>query len=153
MPVIPPDSRKHSPDLAMTGPSSYIDYSDMGGLTQFGAFVEFLPPGSKSSIKHWHAEEDEFIFMLSGTVVLHEGDSETDFSAGEVASFKAGVALGHCLENRGSGEASYLVVGTRRNKDTVTYPDDDCILEIERDTGRRSFRRFDGTPRTSPYTT
>ncbi len=28
--------------------------SDSAGLTQFGAFIEELPPGSSSSYSHWH---------------------------------------------------------------------------------------------------
>lgn len=135
----------------MMGPSTYIDYSDMGGLTQFGAFTETLSPGSKSSIKHWHAMEDEFVWMLSGTVILHEGDSETPFSAGECATFKAGVALGHCLENRSNADATYLVVGTRAPRDVITYPDDDCILTYDRESGTRDYRTLDGKPRGSAY--
>ena len=48
--------------------------SDSGGLTQFGAFTETLPPGANSSELHWHEKEDEFVYMLSGTVTLVEGD-------------------------------------------------------------------------------
>ena len=35
--------------------------SDSGRLTQFGAFIEELPPGSSSSHAHWHANEDEMV--------------------------------------------------------------------------------------------
>ena len=38
--------------------------SETGGLTQFGAFVETLPPGSASSDRHWHEGEDEFLLVL-----------------------------------------------------------------------------------------
>ncbi len=68
--------------------------SDAGGLTQFGAFIETLPPGSRSSRKHWHEREDEFVYLISGTVVLHEGDKESVMRPGDAATFKAGVALG-----------------------------------------------------------
>ncbi len=40
------------------GPYRALLVSDTSGLTQFGAFIEILPPGSASSIKHWHAHED-----------------------------------------------------------------------------------------------
>lgn len=52
--------------------------SDAGGLTQFGAFVETLPPGSFSSHKHWHEREDEFVFVITGTVTLNEGGRLTE---------------------------------------------------------------------------
>lgn len=69
--------------------------------------------------------------MLTGEVLLHEGDSVTPLHAGQVATFKAGVAAGHCIENASTAEARYLVIGTRSSGDTVTYPDHDRILYFE----------------------
>lgn len=40
--------------------------SDAGALTQFGAHVDTLMPGSSSSDRHWHEEEDELLYMLEG---------------------------------------------------------------------------------------
>ncbi|MEO8531163.1 MAG: cupin domain-containing protein [Deltaproteobacteria bacterium] len=153
MPIIPVPTHgaKAATNSPKIGPSRYVDYSDMGGLTQFGAFTETLPRGSKSSIKHWHETEDEFIYMLSGTVILHEGDTETPFSAGECATFKAGVALGHCLENRSTADATYLVVGTRSAADVITYPEDDCVTIYDRATETRRYHTLDGKPRGSAY--
>jgi uncharacterized cupin superfamily protein len=47
------------------GPYRYQLLSDAGGLTQFGAFLEELPPGSRSGHRHWHEAEDEMIWMIS----------------------------------------------------------------------------------------
>lgn len=102
--------------------------SDAGGLTQFGAFLETLPPGSFSSHKHWHEKEDEFIFVIAGTVTLNEDDSLTEMRPGDAATFKAGVAVGHRLENRSDAPVSYLVVGTRSPDDVVHYTDKDLHL-------------------------
>ncbi|THF50980.1 cupin domain-containing protein [Allorhizobium terrae] len=113
---------------AELGPYQARLLSDAGGLTQFGACVETLPPGSRSSHKHWHEQEDELIYMLSGTATLHEGDTITEMHPGDTATFKAGVALGHCLENRSSQDCTYLVVGTRAPNDVVHYADKDMRL-------------------------
>lgn len=102
--------------------------SDAGGLTQFGAFLETLPPGSRSSHKHWHEKEDEFIFVIAGTVTLNEGDSLVEMHPGDAATFKAGVAVGHRLENHSDADATYLVVGTRSPDDVVHYTDKDLLL-------------------------
>jgi len=110
------------------GPYTARLLSDAGGLTQFGAFTETLPPGSRSSRKHWHEREDEFVYLLSGRVILHEGETHTEMLPGDAATFKAGAALGHCLENASTGDATYLVVGTRAPDDVVHYPDDDRLL-------------------------
>ncbi|UJW76286.1 cupin domain-containing protein [Rhizobium sp. SL42] len=113
---------------AELGPYSARLLSDVGGLTQFGAFLETLPPGSRSSHQHWHEREDEFIFVVSGRVTLLEGDDVTEMQAGDAATFKAGVAIGHCLENRSAVDAIYLVVGTRLPDDVVHYTQKDMLL-------------------------
>jgi uncharacterized cupin superfamily protein len=99
---------------------------EAGSLTQFGAFVETLMPGAHSSELHWHETEDEFVLVLSGEVVLVEGDKagliETVLVEGDAAVFKAGVPVGHCLQNRSNAPASCLVVGTRTTTDRWHYP-------------------------------
>lgn len=118
--------------------------SDAGGLTQFGAFTETLMPGARSSHRHWHAEEDEFLFTLDGIVTLHEGDGALDLSPGSCACWPAGVANAHCLENRSDQPVTYFVVGSRLPEDEVTYPDID--LHYSRRKGLRTLSHKDGTP-------
>lgn len=65
------------------GPYTVRLFSDTGGLTQFGAFTETLPPGSMSSTCHWHQKEDEMIYMLSGEVVVHEGPDQILLQPGD----------------------------------------------------------------------
>jgi uncharacterized cupin superfamily protein len=43
---------------------------DAAGLTDFGVNLLRLPPGTWSSQRHWHAAEDEFVYILEGEVVL-----------------------------------------------------------------------------------
>lgn len=125
------------------GPYRYVLMSDPGGLTQFGAFLEELPPGSRSGHRHWHEDEDEMILMLAGEVVLVE-DVETVLRPGDVAAWPAGLAVGHRLENRTEAPARYLVIGTRKTRDRVHYTDHDLITEKD-GPARRHLRR-DGTP-------
>lgn len=132
------------------GPYEALLFSDTGGLTQFGAFVEILPPGSSSSIKHWHSDEDEMVYMLEGEALVHEGDRVTPLRPGDAATFKAGVPEGHCIENASAAPARYLVIGTRTQEDRCTYPEKDCIL-IRTPEGRH-WETFDGTKRGTPYT-
>lgn len=82
------------------GPARAFWISEAAGLTQLGAFVEVLDPGSRSALKHWHEAEDEVVFVLEGEVTLVEGDCATVLCSGDAAAFKAGVPVGHCLENR-----------------------------------------------------
>lgn len=125
------------------GPCAYQQFSDLGGPTQFGGFIEVLPPGSRSSFRHWHETEDEMVYMLAGEVVLVE-DRETTLSAGDCAAWPAGYPVGRCLENRSAAEARYLVIGTRTHADTWHCPDHDLITHKE-GTARRH-THADGRP-------
>jgi uncharacterized cupin superfamily protein len=99
------------------------------GLTQFGVNLTTLKPGAASALRHWHAAEDEFVYMLIGEVVLCEDGGETVLRPGDAAGFKAGVANGHCLVNRSDRDAVYLEVGTRAVRETAEYPDIDMCAE------------------------
>ena len=125
------------------GPYAEVVLGDQARLTQFGARLERLPPGSRSSHRHWHETEDEFVYLLSGELVLIE-DEESVLRAGEAAAWAAGAPVAHCLENRSDSDAVYLVVGTRASKGTVHYPDHDVILH--HDGSERRFTRSDGSP-------
>lgn len=118
--------------------------SDAGGLTQFGAFTEVLMPGSRSSHRHWHSDEDEFLYTLDGVVTLHENDGATDLPPGTCVCWPAGVPNAHCLENRTDQPVTYFVAGSRLPEDEVTYPDID--LHYSRRNGLRTLSHKDGTP-------
>lgn len=125
------------------GPYAEIALGDNAGLSQFGVRLERLPPGSRSSHRHWHETEDEFIYLISGALVLIE-DAETPLAAGDAAGWKAGAPVGHCLENRSDQDAIMLVVGSRAESGAVHYPDHDVIMR--HDKSGRTFTRSDGSP-------
>jgi uncharacterized cupin superfamily protein len=125
------------------GPFSEVVLGEQAGLSQFGVHMERLPPGSRSSFRHWHETEDEFVYVLEGEVVLVE-DEETALRAGESAAWKAGAPIAHCLENRSNQVAQLLVVGTRAKQGTVHYADYGIVMR--HDENGRSFYRTDGTP-------
>jgi uncharacterized cupin superfamily protein len=43
---------------------------EAGGIRDFGVNLMRLPPGSWSSQRHWHSDEDEFVYLLEGEVTL-----------------------------------------------------------------------------------
>ena len=117
---------------------------DAGGLTQFGVNLTTLEPEAKSALRHWHASEDEFIYVVAGEVTLVTEAGEEVLSAGMAAAFAAGDPDGHQLVNRGTAPAMYLEIGTRAADDTVVYPDVD--LRLEKRAGQRTFLRNTGEP-------
>jgi len=98
------------------------------GLTQFGVNICTLKPGAASSQRHWHENEDEFVYVLEGEVVLCEDGGETVLKAGEAAAWQAGVANGHCLVNRSKRDAVVLEVGSRAAKERAFYSDIDMMV-------------------------
>lgn len=114
-----------------------------GGLTQFGVNICRLESGSGSSQRHWHHNEDEFIYMLSGEAVLIENEGETVIRPGDSATFKAGVANGHTVVNRGSVDAVFIEVGTRAATEIAEYPDVD--MRAVNDGSGLIFTRKDGS--------
>jgi len=118
--------------------------SDEGELTQFGAFTETLEPGAMSSQRHWHENEDEFLYMLSGELDLVEEDAEFILKPGDAATWKAGVANGHHLLNKSDAPATFLMVGTRAAQDVCHYPDID--LKFISESGNDTYTHKDGTP-------
>ena len=83
-------------------------------LTQFGVNLVTLAPGSWSSQRHWHANEDEFIYVLDGEVTLVTDAGEKVLGPGMAAGFPAGKPDGHHLVNRSERPALYLEVGHAR---------------------------------------
>jgi uncharacterized cupin superfamily protein len=114
------------------------------GLAQFGVNICTLKPGASSSQRHWQHNEDEFVYMLEGEVVLCEDSGETVLKPGDAAGWKAGVANGHCLINRSNRDAVILEVGTRAPAEKVTYSDIDMLYE--RDAAGRRYTRKSGEP-------
>jgi len=78
---------------------------NLAGLTQFGVNLTRLKPGAASALRHWHENEDEFIYVLEGELILIEDDGETLLRAGDAAGFKAGVPNGHHLVNNSGRDA------------------------------------------------
>jgi uncharacterized cupin superfamily protein len=114
---------------------------DVAGLTQFGVNLLRLPPGAWSSQRHWHTGEDEFVYVVSGEVVLVTDASEEVLRAGDCAGFKANDGDGHCLRNRSGQDAVVLEIGSRVATSVGHYSDIDMMA-----TPGIGYTHRDGTP-------
>ena len=114
------------------------------GLKNFAVNLTSVPPGAVSALRHAHSRQDEFIYVVTGTLTLHTNEGETELSAGMCAGFPAGSGNAHRLINQGTQEAVYLEVGDRTDGDEVTYPDDDLVAR--RKGSAWVFTHKDGTP-------
>jgi uncharacterized cupin superfamily protein len=118
--------------------------SDALGLKNFGVNLTTLKPGAASALRHWHARQDELVYVVSGELVLVTDAGEQLLTAGLCAGFPAGKADGHHLVNRSAHDAVYLEVGDRTPGDGADYPDDDLVARAV--AGGWQFTRKDGSP-------
>jgi uncharacterized cupin superfamily protein len=110
--------------------SIYKDLGRAAGSQKIGFAVERLLPGRRTSFTHAHSEEEELVYVLSGTchVRLIEpgaGPREIALRAGHAVSFPAGTGIAHTFINRGTVECTLFIAGERRpDTDRVFYPED-----------------------------
>jgi uncharacterized cupin superfamily protein len=117
---------------------------DAGGLKNFGVNLTRLDPGAESSMRHWHARQDELIYVVEGELTLVTGAGRQKLRAGMAAAFPAGDGDGHQLVNESGRPALYLEIGDRTPGDSVTYTDVDLAAEMV--DGRWVMSHKDGTP-------
>jgi uncharacterized cupin superfamily protein len=132
------------PYTASTDGREKAALGNVAGLTQFGVNLTLLKPGAASALRHWHEQEDEFIYVLDGEVVLVEEGTETVLRPGDCAGFKAGTSNGHQLINKSQDNARYLEMGTRAASERCHYPDADLVME--RNAGGMRFLHRSGEP-------
>ncbi len=140
------------PETNATGyPSLYADVvagrwyrrlAPASGVTDFGASHVTLKPGAWSAQRHWHADEDELVVMLSGEAVLVDDSGETFMRPGDIAAFPKSDSNGHCLRNDSSVDCVYLAIG-RPPAGTCHYPDVDMHLPAGGTLTRKDGSAFD----------
>jgi len=117
---------------------------DAAGLKNFGVNLTRLDPGTESSMRHWHAKQDEFIYVLEGEVTLVTDAARQKLTPGMAAGFPAGRADGHQLVNETKKPALYLEIGDRTPGDGATYSDVDMAARLV--DGKWVFTHKDGSP-------
>ena len=98
---------------------------DACGLTKFGVNLVTLGPGGQSALRHWHTLQDEFVYVLTGALVLVTNEGEQVLGPGMCAGYPAGKKDAHHFVNRSTASATYLEIGNRTEGDNAYYPDDD----------------------------
>jgi uncharacterized cupin superfamily protein len=117
---------------------------DPFGLKNFGVNLTTLAPGAASALFHRHSRQDEFIYLLEGSLVLVTEAGEEVLKPGMCVGFPAG-GEAHHLINRSDSEATYLEIGDRSAGDAVSYPNDDLVAALGPER-QWIFTHKDGTP-------
>jgi uncharacterized cupin superfamily protein len=132
------------PYAARMGDRARRELGNVFGLTQFGVNLTRLAPGAHSALRHAHALEDEFIYVIEGAPVLLTDAGETLLRPGMCAGFRAGTGDAHALVNRSEVPVVYLEIGSRKDGEAVDYPDEGMLGRTV--DGRWTYLHEDGTP-------
>lgn len=98
------------------------------GSSQLGCSHMELLPGKKSWPRHWHAANEEALFILEGEGTLRLGDDEVAVSAGDYVALPVGPELAHQLMNTSTAPLRYLALSTMLPTDITVYPDSDKVM-------------------------
>ena len=94
------------------------------GLTNFGVVLTRIEPGGRSSCRHTHLRQDEFVWVLEGEVVMVTDAGRQVLEAGTCAGFPAGGASARLprrsgfpriAQAQGPGAPEHADCGARRN--------------------------------------
>jgi uncharacterized cupin superfamily protein len=93
------------------------------GLARVAANLVRLPPGHRTSWPHAEEKEEEFVYVIEGTIDAWVDGVLHPMKAGDLAAFPAGTGICHTLINNGDREARLLVGGEADKADNrIFYP-------------------------------
>ena len=90
---------------------------------QLSASLLELLPESPGDRLHMHYGIEEMFFVLSGTPILRNGETEEQLEPGDVVHCPEGRPGLHTFTNPGSRPARILAVSSRRSPDLLVYPE------------------------------
>lgn len=101
--------------------------SDATGMQRIGIHLVRIEPGRDSTTFHYHDQDEEFIYILSGRGIAEIGDEMFEVGGGDFMGFTA-PSPAHLLRNPFEEDLVYLVGGERNVADIVHYPRIDRVL-------------------------
>ena len=93
------------------------------GGKQLGCSHMVVPPGAVSFPFHFHAANEEAIFVIAGRGTLRLGDTRQEIRAGDWIALPVGPAHAHQIVNDSDAPLAYLCISTMHPVDIWGYPD------------------------------
>ena len=118
------------------------------GLTQFGANLVILAPGARSSLRHWHRAEDEFVDGDRGRAVLIQDEGEYVMRPGDCAAWRPATPTATASSTAPTARPASSSSAPRPPHEVAAYSDVDLVLDVK--DGAPVFTYRDGTPWTGP---
>lgn len=103
-----------------------IDAAAALGSDDTAMFVYDLEPGTSSSPYHYEYAE-EWLLVVTGSVVVRAPDGEHALETGDLVRFPAGADGAHKVSNRSDAPARIVLFSSARVPAVSVYPDSDKI--------------------------
>lgn len=116
---LPEERRPHPLDSTLVRHTRSL--GDAAGLSAIGVHLVRLERGGTSSVFHFHHQDEEWVYILSGRGVAEIGEGKHDVGPGDFLGFVAG-SPPHNLHNPNAEDLVYLVGGNRPPFDICDYP-------------------------------
>jgi uncharacterized cupin superfamily protein len=116
---MPEEARVHALDPGVIRHNRSL--GDAVGLSSLGVHLVRLRPGHVSTVYHFHHQDEEWIYILSGRGIAEIGDETMEIGPGDFMGFVAG-SVPHLLRNPNREILAYLVGGNRLPFDVCDYP-------------------------------
>ncbi len=94
---------------------------DACGLSSIGVHLVRLKQGDDSTEYHFHHQDEEWVYILSGSGIAEIGGKKYRIGAGDFMGFIAG-SQPHGMRNPYKKDLMYLVGGNRWPLDVCDYP-------------------------------
>ncbi|MWV65790.1 cupin domain-containing protein [Halorubrum sp. JWXQ-INN 858] len=90
---------------------------------RIGCSLYLLPPGERSWPYHYHTNNEEAMYVLSGSGTVRLDDEAHPVSPDDYVAFPADESGAHRVVNDGDEPLRYLVISTMSEPDVTVYPD------------------------------
>ena len=100
---------------------------EAAGGDRLGCSLYELPPGRRSWPYHYHAANEEAVYVLSGAGAVRLDGETRDLSAGDYVALPVGEAGGHRIVNDTEEPLRYLAVSTMNEPDVTIYPESETF--------------------------
>lgn len=101
--------------------------ADAAGSENLGCTLYDVEPGYSQCPYHFHAANEEALYVLAGEGTLRTHGGEIDISEGDYVAFQVGEEGAHRITNTSDGTLRYLIFSTKRDPEIYVYPDSDKI--------------------------
>lgn len=127
-------------------------FSEHFQFKRIGVHYFSIPSGYRTSRPHAEKCEDEFVFVISGTIDCWVNGRIKRMQSGESIGFPAGTGIGHTFINNSSEDVELFVVGERTKAENQYYfhlePElqSECGVRWWADIPSQSLGEHDGMP-------